>query len=174
MSNAVRHVVSVIGPSIAYVPLTKGYYSAIDQEDVARVTGHKWCIVPRQHGSERHYAAANMKFEGKWHRVFMHRFLLGLEFGDKRTADHRNLESLDNRRFGNLRIADAFQQMANTPKRDNKSGFRGVEPKHGRFIARISTRGKKIRLGTFDTAEEASRVYAKAAKEFHGEFARTE
>jgi hypothetical protein len=44
----------------------------------------------------------------------------------------------------------------------------------GTYAARITREGKTHHLGSFNTIEEASAVYAKAAKEHFGEFARTE
>jgi hypothetical protein len=43
------------------------------------------------------------------------------------------------------------------------------EPRTGRWEARISVRGKRISLGTYDTKEEAHRAYQEAARRFVGE-----
>jgi hypothetical protein len=38
-----RQVIVPIGPSIAYVPLTQGYYALIDVEDAGWAGVHNWC-----------------------------------------------------------------------------------------------------------------------------------
>lgn len=88
-------------------------------------------------------------------------------------VDHRNLNKADNS-WGNLRAATNGQNKANSPRyRNNSSGFKGVYLReNGRFRAAMSIDGKLLNLGTFDTAEEAHRAYARAAVKHYGEFAR--
>jgi hypothetical protein len=38
---------------------------------------HKWCAM--KHHSGRFYAQANVKRDGRWTRVLLHRFILGAE-----------------------------------------------------------------------------------------------
>lgn len=49
--------------------------------------------------------------------------------------------------------------------RSNPCGYVGVTPIRGRFSARIRDDGKEINLGMFDTPEEASEAYVRAALE---------
>lgn len=83
-------------------------------------------------------------------------------------VDHVNGNKLDNRRM-NLRVATYGQNSANQNRKQNKSGFMGVNLHFGRWQAQI--RGKY--LGRFDTKEIAAAAYDKAAKEIYGDFART-
>ncbi len=86
--------------------------------------------------------------------------------------DHRDLDSTNNR-FSNLRESTQSQNMANTRKRPNRSGFKGVSPSpYGRWRAEIKTEGRYRYLGSFDTPRAAHRAYCAAAKEAFGEFAR--
>ena len=88
--------------------------------------------------------------------------------------DHIDGNGLNNR-FSNLRLASHSQNICNSRvRRDNKLGIRGVSRRGNRFRARIRISGKRIDLGYFDTPEEASVAYQKAAQEHFGEFARTE
>lgn len=84
--------------------------------------------------------------------------------------DHKNLDCSDDS-WGNLREATRSQNCSNR-RGWASSGFKGVtRQKSGKWIARIRVDNRLIYLGQFATAEEASAVYARAAREKHGEFA---
>lgn len=88
--------------------------------------------------------------------------------------DHENRCRTDNW-IKNLRIGTKSQNMANVAaKKTNKSGFKGVSLcKHtNRWQAFITVNRKSMRLGRFDTPEQAHEAYCSAAKEHFGEFAR--
>ncbi len=85
--------------------------------------------------------------------------------------DHKNHDTLDNRRE-NLRKATKSQNMMNRRmKRDNTSGYIGVHWHLGKWQARITSNGKRISLGHFFSIEKADRAYDEAAKKLYGEFA---
>jgi hypothetical protein len=112
------------------------------------------------------YAATDIPKIGK---VKMHQLILGKTIG--RVTDHINFNGLDNRRC-NLRVVSSRQNTINRRlQRNNTSGYRGVEHRHGKWNARIKCRGKTYHLGTFADAESAARVYDKAAQEFFGSYA---
>lgn len=51
--------------------------------------------------------------------------------------------------------------------------FKGVQRKpNGQWRGRITVAGRKVSLGTFDTAVEAARAYNVAAKQHFGAYAR--
>lgn len=83
-------------------------------------------------------------------------------------VDHINGIKNDNR-WTNLRESDKVRNAQNIHKshRDSKSGLLGVEVSRKRFAARISAHGKRITIGTFDTAEEAHAAYLDAKKVLH-------
>ena len=74
----------------------------------------------------------------------------------------------------NLREATHTQSKQNKgTRKDNTTGFRGVyRHEDGKFVARIKVGDKRIALGSFDTPEEASEAYERAAKESFGLFYR--
>lgn len=76
--------------------------------------------------------------------------------------DHINGNSLDNR-IENLRDVTQQQNTWNirNPKRNNKSGYLGVDwkPERKKWRAQIRLNRAKKLLGYFDTAEEASAAY---------------
>jgi hypothetical protein len=89
-------------------------------------------------------------------------------------ADHIDGDRSDNR-WGNLRDATGSQNKRNAGlRKDNTTGFRGVyrHNQTGAFVARIKIGDKRITLGSFDTAEQASEAYERAAKESFGLFYR--
>lgn len=87
--------------------------------------------------------------------------------------DHKNTNRSDNR-WSNLRAATHSQNQGNARRRrDNSTGFKSVQKIRGKFRAVIS-RGPRIHLGYFDTAEKAHAAYCAAAVKLYGQFARTE
>lgn len=86
--------------------------------------------------------------------------------------DHINGDSMDNR-IVNLRLATPTQNARNCEKsKINTSGFKGVTRYRKKWRAAISVDNRKLWLGLFETPQAAHEAYAKAARKYHGEFAR--
>lgn len=88
--------------------------------------------------------------------------------------DHINGVKWDNRR-SNLRLATRQQNKMNgSAYSTSKTGIRGVQwdKEHSKYRVRIMVSGKYIHLGRFDDIDIARAVYAEAAKEHFGEFAK--
>ena len=87
--------------------------------------------------------------------------------------DHINGNRSDNR-WGNLREATPAQNVMNM-KPVGASGAKGVcwHKKDKKWQAAIRHRGTTLYLGQFNSRDEAARVYAVAARDLFGEFART-
>ena len=110
------------------------------------------------------------------HHYKAHRIIWLMEKGSwpPGQIDHMNGMKSDNR-LCNLRLATQKQNSANTGIRSsNKSGFKGVHyhRQSGKWQASICFDGKLQYLGLYDTALEASIVYARELNTKHGEFAR--
>lgn len=84
--------------------------------------------------------------------MLLHRWILGLEVGDERYADHINGDPLDNRR-ANLRVVDGTESNLN-----RRVKGRCVYPVRDRWQAKVGHRGHRHYLGTYDTYEEAEAV----------------
>ena len=89
-------------------------------------------------------------------------------------ADHKDTDR-GNCCWDNLREATRSQNIVNTrPRRNSVLGVKGVSTSGNKFRADIKESKAKFRyLGTFDTVEAASAAFMAAARERHGEFART-
>lgn len=163
--------------NILIIVLTHSQETIIDVEDADLAT-LKWC------GSDRDaaysYAIRHTKHQGKTTRHRLHRIILERKIGrsiEKREyVDHIDGNTRNNRRE-NLRLANYSQNMHNSKKHiNNKSGYKGVywSNSAGKWESRIMINGKIKYLGSFSTAEEGHIAYCNAAKQYHGEFYRTE
>lgn len=88
--------------------------------------------------------------------------------------DHINGDRSDNR-LCNLREATRSQNLMNTVRRKNKTGFKGVSyhSLSGRYSAAVYVNKKKVSLGYYRTAEEAYEAYCVAAEKHYKDFANT-
>lgn len=150
-------------PSLALVPLTRGYWATIDAADAIAVGTRNWAA----HGSGRKFYA----FGG---RELLHRFiatLAGLSLD--RDIDHRNGNGLDCRRQ-NLRPATHAQNMQNARRPShNTSGIKGVQWHVGtsRWRATIHANGRTHHVGLFASIDDAAAAVRVAREQLHGEFA---
>lgn len=86
----------------------------------------------------------------------LHRWLLGLQVGDRRIGDHINRDRLDNRQ-ANLRAIDGSLSNANRPQAETA---KNVYRMRNRWQAKVKWRGERIALGTFATFEEGRAAVA--------------
>lgn len=162
--------------------LTRGYKTIVDDEDYQELSKWKW------HRSKNGYVVGVVYIDGRYKNILMHRYIMGLNFGDKQIVDHINHNKLDNRRC-NLRICSNTENCRNSRKqKNNTSGYKGVF-KHVRKYKRkdgsiqiythwrayIMVNGKQKTLGRFPYTPEgkelAKQAYNTAALKYHGEYA---
>lgn len=157
------------------IPLSQGLWATVSDSDYKWLSKWKW--YAHWSTTTHSYSAQRSTYSEIVRTKIMAREILGLVSGDPRHADHKNHDTLDNRR-SNLRITNWSQSMMNRGKySSNTSGYKGVywrRPRNGRvgfWTASIQVNGKRREKGTFKTPEEAYEFYCKWAKELHGEFA---
>lgn len=169
-----RQAIIPIGPSIAYIPLTRGFYALIDSSDASWLTSWNWCAMVTESGM---YAARRERQTEQYPRgeyILLHRQILELERGI--LGDHRNGNTWDYRR-DNLRAVNMTQNVRNARVRNESfSGLKGAfhysNPNSRKpWYSRIKVNGKMVKLGSFATALDAHEAYCKAASEAFGEYA---
>lgn len=154
------------------IPLTRGEFAMVDDEDFERVSKLRWHCSTEHNGSK--YAQHTIRHkDGGYEQVQMHQFVLGVNS----RVDHRNGIGLDNQK-SNLRQSTQAQNSRNRKiPITNTSGFKGVYFRKDRvknpWSASIGFEGVKIKLGCFNTPVNAAIAYDAAAIRLHGEFART-
>lgn len=155
------------------IPLTQGQVAIVDDRDAPALILTKWKAVRKK--GLYWYAQRNVTRNGKRTGVGMHSQIMGFP---KCLVDHRNGDTLDNRRR-NLRKATHSQNRSNSTKRRDwkqkcTSKFVGVfRNKRGcRWVAHITHGGRMKRLGLFDSPEAAALAYNKAALLKWGDFAK--
>lgn len=152
------------------IPLTRGQFAIIDEEDYARISKHKWCCHKMGMVSKRFYASRSEKYTVNKSRptILMHREILGLYMGREPQVDHINGNSLDNRKC-NLRIMTQVENSMAKRIRSPRylSKYRGVtlQRRSGKWIARAGGNGVKKHIGVYESEIEAAKAYNKRAIE---------
>jgi hypothetical protein len=154
------------------IPLSRGLVALVDDEDFGRVSQFKWSAADAGRG--RFYASRGTMKKGRRQTIYMHRFIMSAPAGCE--VDHRNGDSLDNRR-SNLRLCTRSQNQINRPTPTDKAfPWRGVttvnSAKRPYRVQIRTTVGRRLYIGCFADPVEAARAYDDAARKYHGEFAR--
>ena len=152
--------------SYRLIPLTQGQNAIVDAAD------YDWLMEWNWHA---HWDKCTKSFyafrAGRPRLIAMHREILGC-IGEEQ-GDHRNHNTLDNRR-ANLRKVLHAQNAKNYRKQANRSSrFKGVtwNKESSAWMVRICVNRKSIYLGRFHGERQAALIYDEAAKRYHGEFA---
>ena len=142
------------------IPLTKGKFALVDDEDFEFLSQWKW-----------HYIAGGYACrKPKSGMIYMHRLLTR---ATESHVDHKNGNKLDNRKE-NLRLCTVSQNLANQVKTRGTSKYKGVrfDKKHKKWISAIGFNSRPIQIGRFASEDEAAKAYNLAAVKYYGEFAR--
>jgi hypothetical protein len=153
------------------IPLTRGLFALVDDEDFDRVSQFKW-TAETSPKDNTFYACRSVKVGGKWTHESLHHKILD-HLPRRQRIDHRDGDGLNNQK-SNLRPASHSENLRNMRCR-NKHGLKGIcllsygaKP----WKAKITYDGKLRHIGYYATAIEAAEAYDKKASEVFGEFAR--
>jgi len=154
------------------IPLTRGMFALVDDEDFDRISQFKWYAKPHRN---TFYACRTKQVRNKKTLTTLHSEILKGGCVPRKLIDHINRNGLDNRKE-NLRLCTNSENQANSGlRKSNRSGFKGVclkKPQNS-WEAQIIHNGKTIHLGIFKESADAARAYDKKAIELKGEFALT-
>lgn len=157
---------------MAMIVLSRGKTAIVDDTD------YDWLIAgPKWTCDSKDYAVRHVYENGRRVMEKMHRVILSAP--PNQNVDHRNTDTLDNRR-SNLRLATMQLNGANRKKqrlhagKPTKSAFKGVwfDPKRSKWIASITVNGHRRQIGRFLSETEAAKAYDQAAVGAWGSYAR--
>jgi hypothetical protein len=154
------------------IPLTQGKFALVDDNDYEELSQCNWCAAwnchTRSFYAQRHSSSVN----GKRTIILMHRVILGAKSGQE--SDHRNHDTLDNRRE-NLRLCTHNENQHNQKPQMGSSSFKGISwhKLTHKWRAQIQFNASRHHLGCFTDELDAARAYDTAARILFGEFALT-
>ena len=143
-----------------------GTHFFFDKEDYDKIKDYCWWYDGRYVCA---HSLENDKYTTKIIRL--HRIVMDVADREDINVDHKNLVRYDCRKINLRRATD----IENSRNRDyaymSSSGVVGVrqEPS-GKWCASITLNAKNVRLGLFDTIEEAAEARLEAEIEHYGEF----
>lgn len=148
------------------IPLSRGKFALIDEEDLPRIGNRPWQAEMR---GDTLYATQRVCRKGYTKRIFLHRVVMDAPEGVQ--VDHVSGDTLDCRKR-NLRFATTAQNTRNRRKSNGAQPYKGIyQTPSGRYGARVCFQGKRHKSRLFDTPEGAAHAYDALAREYFGEFA---
>lgn len=157
------------------IPLTKGKFALVDDEDFDFINQWKWHINTNGYAVRSEHIAGSSEGglipHGRHKNLFLHRVLTKTPQG--MVVDHINRDKLDNRR-SNLRICTHQENTFNQTVKKGSSIYKGVcwDNRAQKWMSYIHPDKKMKFLGYFPTERWAAMAYDIAAKDLFGKFAK--
>ncbi len=156
------------------IKLTQGKWALVDVEDFDWLSQWKWSARKGKAGV--FYAQRGKYINGKHLSNYrMHREILNI-IDPRILVDHVNGNGLDNRRKNLRKVSFKENNLSKKTQGNNLLKLKGVSTNYSAtpptYFSRLKTNGKVIFLGVFKTPKAAHRAYIKAAKKYHGDYAR--
>jgi hypothetical protein len=173
--NVRRHAVEQPqDESIKLIPLTKNQTCTVDSADYEWLNQWNW-FAQLDPTSGSYYAVRNISdANGKQRPARMNRVILELTDSDPRVGDHRNGNTLDNRR-SNLRPLSSTESAINQRlDRESSSGRRGITRHRHGWMVRITVDGDRLFLGCYNSLALAKDIRLQAEKDYFGQIRRIE
>jgi hypothetical protein len=152
--------------------LTQGQVALVDDQDFEWLLKYKW-YAQWNTDTCSYGAARSIRENGKKKTVLMHRAIMNAR--PNQQVDHRNHNTLDNRRE-NLRLCTHGENQHNQrPQIGCSSKYKGVSwhKARNKWVVYIHLNDQQFHLGCFADEVEAAHVYDDAAHKMFGEFAFT-
>lgn len=154
------------------IPLTKGMFAQVDDEDYEYLMQWKWSA----HMTGKIFYSRRVEYKNKkQYCIKMHRFILSMNDA-KIVVDHIDHDGLNNQRY-NLRKCSISENVRNSRKQLNKtSQYKGVSLDTQKYRGKlyfgwvVKVAGKSF--GRFKNEIDAAKVYDIKAKEIFGEYAK--
>lgn len=154
------------------IPLTQGQVALVDDQDFEYLNQWKWYANWHQCTHSFRAERNSSRKNGKHKTIRMHRVIMDAQPGQQ--VDHRNHDTLDNRRE-NLRFCTYSENQQNQRPRMGSSKYKGVwwYKSSRKWQTQISLNGHRHHIGYFVDEIEAARAYDNAAHKLFGKFSCT-
>jgi hypothetical protein len=156
-----------IRDGVAVVELTQGRSMLVAEAALSLIAPRRWRA---QRNRRTWYAVTNVRLpDGRKGRLYAHRLLCQLDFGDPREGDHIDGDGLNNLP-SNLRVTDSIWNNYNRRKprwhdgRAPTSRYPGVywDKDKTKWRTRIKLAGRTIYLGLYTDESSAAEAYRRA------------
>jgi hypothetical protein len=156
----------IIDGKFKRIPLGEGVYTVVDIKNYEVLIN-----LCRWYFSASGYVVGNIKVDGVFSQIPMHRFIMGLP------PQHFEVDHINNNRLfnveDNLRICTRQENARNIRAydKDKHSKYKGVTKNNDKWESRIKHKGRLYRIGLFTDEVAAANGYNFFAKLLFGEYA---